>query len=352
MQFKDIEGQRVLANRLTEIIDSGRISHAQMFLGPTSSGSLAMAIAYAQYVNCTNRQHYGEGAELRADSCGECPNCKKYQQLMHTDLHFVFPNSSTKEVESKHACSDAFQEEFREFLNDQHQHGTEDQWYEHLKTEGKQGIIREKDAANIVKTLSLKSYEGGYKVLIIWLAERMNLSTANELLKTLEEPSEKTLVLLVVENRDNLLQTIISRVQQVVVSDLHVGLSAEKRQVFAQMFVSWTRLLFKLNMRELSAWVDQTAALGRDTQKQFLRYSLEAVRACFLKTVAGIELKEELQWGDDKFNTFFPTMITVNNIEKMNQAINDALFAISRNSYAKITFMQLSFTMSKLIKNR
>lgn len=352
MQFKDIEGQRVLANRLTEIIDSGRISHAQMFLGPTSSGSLAMAIAYAQYVNCTNRQHYGEGAELRADSCGECPNCKKYQQLMHTDLHFVFPNSSTKEVESKHACADAFQEEFREFLNDQHQHGTEDQWYEHLKTEGKQGMIREKDAANIVKTLSLKSYEGGYKVLIIWLAERMNLSTANELLKTLEEPSEKTLVLLVVENRDNLLQTIISRVQQVVVPDLHVGLSAEKRQVFAQMFVSWTRLLFKLNMRELSAWVDQTAALGRDTQKQFLRYSLEAVRACFLKTVAGIELKEELQWGDDRFNTFFPTMITVNNIEKMNQAINDALFAISRNSYAKITFMQLSFTMSKLIKNR
>ncbi len=352
MQFKDIEGQRVLANRLTEIIDSGRISHAQMFLGPTSSGSLALAIAYAQYVNCTNRQHYGEGSELRADSCGECPNCKKYQQLMHTDLHFVFPNAATSSVKGERVCADEFQEEFREFLNAHHQHGTEDQWYAHLNIENKQGYIREKDAANIVKTLSLKAYEGGYKVLIIWMAERMNISAANELLKTLEEPTEKTLILLVAESRDRMLQTIISRVQQVVVPNLGKVMTEEKRKEFAAMFVSWTRLLFKLNMRPLSDWVDKMASLGRETQKQFLQYSLEAIRACFLKTVAGIELQGELEWGEEKFNTFFPTMITVNNIEKMNQAINDALFAIERNANAKITFMQLSFTMSKLIKNR
>lgn len=352
MQFKDIEGQRVLANRLTEIIDSGRVSHAQMFLGPTSSGSLAMAIAYAQYVNCTNRQHYGEGAELRADSCGECPNCRKYQQLMHPDLHFVFPNTNTSKVKSEHACSNMFQDEFRDFLEINGQKGTEDKWYTHFGAENKQGIIREKDSANIIKELSLKSYEGGYKVLIIWLAERMNISAANELLKTLEEPTENTLILMVVENRDLLLSTITSRVQQILVPDLRVDLWTEKRADFAKMFVEWTRLLFKLDMFKLSNWVEATAGIGRETQKQFLQYSLEAIRACFLKNVGGISLPGELEWGDERFNTFFPTMITIRNVEKINQVINEAHFAIERNANPKVTFMQLSFNMSKLIKNR
>ncbi len=352
MQFKDIEGQRVLINHLTEIIDAGRVSHAQMFLGPTASGSLALAIAYAQYLNCTHRQHYPEGSELRADSCGECPNCRKYRQLMHPDLHLVFPSVVTPTVKGDNVSAANFQEEFREFLEKNRQCGTEDQWYESLGAANKQGMIRERDAANIVKALSLKSYEGGYKVLVIWLAERMNLSAANELLKTLEEPSEGTLILLVAESRDKMLSTIISRVQTVVVPNIVSGFSAEKKAAFAQMFVSWMRLLFKLNMQPLSAWVDQTYALGREQQKQFLQYAQEAVRACFLKTVAGITLPGELEFGDEKFDNFFPAMITPRNVERMNDAITDAIYAIERNAYAKITFMQLSFTMSKLIKNR
>lgn len=352
MQFKDIEGQHVLINHLTEIIDSGRVSHAQMFLGPTASGSLALAIAYAQYLNCSNRQHYPEGSPLRADSCGECPNCRKYRQLIHSDLHLVFPNSATTTVKGNEVCAESFQEKFREFLNKFNQCGTEDQWYELLDIANKQGLIRERDAANIVKTLSLKSYEGGYKVLIIWLAERMNTPAANELLKTLEEPSEGTLILLVCENRDKMLSTIISRVQTVVVPSIASGFSAEKKAAFGKMFVSWMRLLFKLNMRTLSAWVDQIHTLGREQQKQFLQYSQEAIRACFLKTVAGIALPGELEFGDEKFDTSFPAMITTRNVEKMNDAITDTIYAIERNAYAKISFMQLSFTMSKLIKNR
>lgn len=352
MQFKDIEGQHVLANKLTEIIDSGRISHAQMFLGPTASGSLAMAIAYAQYVGCTNRQHYGEGSLLRADSCGECPHCKKYRELAHPDLHFIFPNTTTSRVKGDSISSADFQGDWREFLAQHNQRGTEDKWYTHIGAENKQGLIRERDGANIVRTLSLKAYEGGQKVMIIWLAERMNPRTANELLKTIEEPTDNTLILLVVENRDRMLSTIISRVQQVVVPDLGGDFSTEKREKFATMFVNWTRLLFKLNMYNLSAWVDETAKLGREEQKQFLQYSQEAIRACFLKSVGGIELPGELNWGDEKFNTFFPTMITVRNVEQMNQAFTDAQRAIVQNAYGKITFMQLSFTLSKLIKNR
>lgn len=351
MRFKEIEGQWVLANRLTEIIDSGRVSHAQMFLGPTASGSLALALAYAQYLNCENRQHYGEGAELRADSCGECPNCRKYEQLMHTDLHLVFPSAVTTTVKSKPSSED-FQEEFRDFLIDCRQVGTEDEWYARLGIENKQGMIREKDADNIVRALSLKSYEGGYKVVVMWMAERMNLDAANKLLKTLEEPTDKTLLLLVAESRDRMLSTIISRVQQVVVPDLGMGLTDERRMEYAGMFVSWMRLLFKLDMHSLSAWVDRTAGIGREPQKCFLQYSQEALRACFLKTVAGITLPGELEFGDEKFDTFFPSMITTNNVEQMNQAITDAMYAIERNANAKITLMQLSFTMSKMIKKR
>ena len=351
MRFKDIEGQRVLINHLTEIIDTGRVSHAQMFLGPTNSGSLALAIAYAQYLNCENRQHYVEGSELRADSCGQCPNCRKYEQLMHSDLHFVFPNATTTSV-TKNPCAEEFQAEFRDFLTECHQMGTEDEWYARLGIENKQGMIRERDADNIVKTLSLKSYEGGYKVVVMWMAERMNLDAANKLLKTLEEPTDKTLLLLVAESRDRMLSTIISRVQQVVVPDRGMGLTEERKAEFAKMFVSWMRLLFKLDMKTLSAWVDQTAGIGRESQKRFLQYVQESLRACFLKSVAGIALPGELDFGDEKFDTFFPTMITVNNIEQVNQAITDAAYAIERNANAKITFMQLSFTMSKMIKKR
>ena len=351
MQFKDIEGQRVLINHLTEIIDAGRVSHAQMFLGPTSSGSLALAVAYAQYLGCENRQHYPEGSELRADSCGECPHCRKYAQLMHTDLHFVFPTFTTKKVESK-PCSDDFQEEFRNFLLEHRLLGTEAEWYASFKTENKQGMIRERDADNIRRMLSMKSYEGGYKVLVIWMAERMNQRSANELLKTIEEPTDNTLILLVAENRDLMLPTILSRVQQVTVQGTGIGLSAEQQQAYAQVFVSWMRLLFKLNMRPLSDWVDQTAGMAREMQKQFLQYTQEMLRACFLKTAAGIVLEDELRFGDEKFDAAFPSMVTVRNVDKMQEAVNDAAFALSRNANAKITFMNLSFKLSKLIRNR
>lgn len=351
MQFKDIEGQQVLSNRLTEIIDSGRVSHAQMFLGPTASGSLALAIAYAQYLNCENRQHYPEGSELRADSCGECPSCRKYRQLMHSDLHFVFPNTTTGKV-SKEPCSDMFQEEFREFLDAHNQMGKEDEWYTHLGIEKKQGMIRERDADSIIHTLALTSYEGGYKVMIVWLAERMNLNAANKLLKTLEEPTERTLLLLVAESSDRLLSTILSRVQQIVVPERNLGMSEAKREAYGQLFVSWMRLLFKLNMQTLSEWVEKISAIGREPQKCFLQYTQESLRACFLKTAAGITLESELQFGDEKFDTAFPSMVTPRNVEAMNQAMNDALYAIERNANPKITFMQLSFKLSKLIKNR
>jgi DNA polymerase-3 subunit delta' len=213
-------------------------------------------------------------------------------------------------------------------------------------------MIRERDVDNIVRELGLKSYEGSYKVLIMWMAERMNIVAANKLLKTLEEPTDRTVILMVAESRDRMLSTILSRVQQIVVPGQGIEVSGSRSVEYAAMFVSWMRLLFKLNMQTLSAWVDKAAELGREPLKLFLKFAQESVRACYLKTAAGVELKDELAFGDEKFNSSFPAMITNNNVEQICNALNEAQYSIERNAYAKITLMQLSFRLSKAIKNR
>ena len=351
MQFKDIKGQTVTANHLTEIIDSGRVSHTQLFLGETASGSLAMAIAYAQYLNCSHRVHYGDNGPdgLRADSCGECPSCKKYQQLSHSDLHLYFPYAATAQVKGQGISAADFQGEFREFLNAKHQMGTLDEWYEFMQIENKQGMIRERDADDIVHSLGLKSYEGGGKVAIIWMAEKMNLTTANKILKCLEEPTLDTLIVLVAESTDKMLSTIISRTQLVKIRSI----SDEFRNVsdeFRSLYVTWMRQLFKLNMASLSAWVDTMHGKSREVQKQFLLFAQESVRDSFLRNNAG--LPSQIDFGDEKFNASFPAMITERNIELLNNAFNEAIFAIERNGYGKIVFMELSFRVSKALKKR
>ena len=338
-----------MTNRLTEIIDSGRISHAQLFLGDAKDGSLALALAYLQYLCCEHRVHH-DGGDLRADSCGECPSCKKLGQLMHPDLHLVFPNAATSKVTGSNIWSGDFMTEFRDFVLDSHGLGSLDEWYAALGIENKQGMIREQDAAHIVQDLSLKSYEGGWKMMVIWMAEKMNTAAANELLKTLEEPTPGTLLLLVGESDERLLPTIRSRVQTVRLkpeSDMHKeGANTE----FAPLLVEWLRLLFKLKMRELSVQVDRMAAMGREQQKQFLNYALDVMRGCFLHSTAGTPV--EIGSGDSKFDAMFPQMVTMNNIELIDNALNEALFAVERNANSKIALMQLSFNMSKALKKR
>lgn len=345
MQFKDIVGQRDTINKLTSIIDSGRVSHAQMLLGEASS-TMPLAWAYLQYLCCEHRQHFTSG-DLQADSCGECPSCKKIASLMHPDLHFIFPTATTSRVKDK-PWSGEFQSEFRDFLLQNDGRGNLDDWYDALGIENKQGLIRELDADNAIASLSLKAYEGGWRMMVIWMAEKMNESFANKLLKTLEEPLPGTLIVLVSESDERLLPTIKSRVQTLRVE------SGERREQnnteFAEMLVVWLRMLFKLKMKELSAQVDKMANLNREQLKQFLQYTLKVMRDCFLNTAAGIECR--LGSGDEKFDSQFPKMITTNNIELIEEALNDAIFATERNAYAKIALMELSFRMSKALKKK
>ncbi len=345
MQFKDIVGQEDIINRLTSIIDSGRVSHAQMLLGEAAT-TMPLAWAYLQYLCCEHRVHHNEGS-LRADSCGECPSCKKISSLMHPDLHFVFPTATTTRVKER-PWSGEFQAEFRDFMLQTSGRGNIDDWYDSLGIENKQGLIREMDADGAIQDLSLKAYEGGWRMLIIWMAEKMNESFANKLLKTLEEPMPGTVMILVAESDERLLPTIKSRVQTLRVESAEQ--KVENNAEFAPMLVGWLRMLFKLKMKDLSAQVDKMSSLNREQLKQFLQYAQSVMRGCFLNTTAGIDV--HLGSGDEKFDAQFPKMITVNNIELIEQALDDAVFAIERNAYAKIALMELSFRMSKALKKR
>lgn len=335
-----------MINRLTEIVDSGRISHAQLLLGDERDGSMAMAWAYVQYLCCQNRQHHDHG-DLRADSCGECPQCKKISQLVHPDLHFVFPNPPNG---SPSVSSNDYMAEFLAFLKEQKGLGTLDDFNRHLDRDIKTSMIRETDAANIIRTLGMKAYEGGWRIMVIWRPSKMNGSAANELLKTLEEPMPQTLILLVDEGTEHLLPTIVSRVQFIKIKNGESKNKNSDNAEFAPLLVGWLRMLFKLKMKELAAQVEKMAALSREQQKQFLAYAQEVMHDCFMRTAAGMPCN--LNSGDEKFDTMFPNMVTINNIELINNAFDDAIFAIGRNAYGKIAFMELSFRISKALKKR
>lgn len=336
-----------MINRLTEIIDSGRISHAQHIIGEERDGSLQLALAYLQYLCCEHRQHFSDG-NLRADSCGECPSCKKIGTLQHPDLHFVFPNPPNG---SQSVSSEDYMVEFLDFVRSTNAKGTLDDFNQSLSGDVRTSIIRASDAAQIIKVLEMMPYEGGWRMMIIWNAYKMNASAANELLKTLEEPLPNTIILLVDNYDKKLLPTIVSRVQPIVLHrNDHADEEQELAREYAPLLVAWLRLLFKLKMKELAAQVEKMAAMGREQQKQFLTYALGVMRDCFLKTAAGLPCS--LNSGDEKFDAMFPGMITTNNIEMIDAAFNDALFAIERNAYGKIALMELSFRISKALKKR
>jgi len=366
MQFKDIVGQRVLINRLTEVIDSGRVSHAQMLLGSMGYGTLAIAVAYVQYVMCEHRQHFDAGNELRADSCGECPNCKKIQSMMHPDVHFFFPTTTTGRVK-KDPCASLFREEFHQFLLENKFYVTMNDWYLYSGAENKQGSYRVLDTDEMIHSMAMKSYEGGKKVYLLWIPELMGTKVSNELLKSLEEPYEDTLIMLVAETSDNLLSTVRSRVQTMRVPRItdvelpdeadgdyitacRIADSYQDFEEFKCKFVDWMRLLFKLNMEPLGKWVDAIASIGREKQKLFLKYTMDTVGRCLMQTTGA--KPADLKTGDERFNTMFPQMITVRNVSNIYEALNEAYYSVERNANPKVLFMHLSFQLSKYIKNR
>ena len=382
MLFTEVIGQEHIKNHLTTSADNGRISHAQLFVGPEGCGALPMAIAYAQYLLCKNLNGENTGGN---DACN-----LKFKNYSHPDLHFAFPVATNDRIK-KHPVSSLFLEEWRELLKEQ-PYGNLFDWYRKLGVENKQGQIGVDEAQEVVKSLALKSYEGGYKVMLIWMAEKMNTSAANKLLKLIEEPPNKTIFILIAEDEEQIINTIRSRCQVLHFPPLAENIiknaivknydlqeteaikiahqangnynkacdlvfhDSEDTQ-FESWFIFWIRSAFKAKgnkaaIHDLISWSEDIAKTGRETQKQFLQFCLSFFRQALLtnynaQSLVYIETKTE---GFDirKFAPF----VHGNNILEISNELQDALYHIERNGNSKIILTDLSIKLTRLLHKK
>ncbi len=347
MQFKDIEGQDEIKRRLTKAIDAGRVSHAQMLSGEAGSGTLPLALAYIQYLNCPDRAD--------GDSCGVCSSCRKISALAHPDLHFVMPVNKEGKKSGEAVTSDSFLPEWRKIVMQTDGYFDEQMWYEALGLERLQGLISKKEADEVIRKLSFKSFEGGYKAVVVWLPERMNTEAANTLLKILEEPWERTLFMLVSAQPRLLLPTILSRVQETVVPGSEfasrrrlAGGDGEEAGENFEMFTDLARLSYNDKHLELVKWAERAASLGRERQKRMLENFIRLIRSSFMIN-AGLEDIAYL-WGAERdFCRNFAPYINNNNVEGLVSEMESALEQIRRNAGAAIVFTHFALAVSKMI---
>ena len=336
-----------------------------------------MALAYAQYILCPNR--------TETDSCGVCPTCQKMQKLVHPDLHFVVPTATTKKIKSNPE-SDLFMEEWREYVTQNQGYVDTSSWYTFLDVENKQGYMSVRDAASLLRKLSMKSYEGEYKIAIIWMAEKMRTDTANKLLKLLEEPPEKTVFLLIAEDGEELLATIKSRtallkIPAIETSDLEKALverlscqpnqahdaalisegnwitachsvqDSEEHKFFFTTFQQWMRLCFRGNVTEIIDFSNNIKTLGREKQKELLEYGLRIVGNALL---FNNNLASMVMLPDDekKFNANFAPFVKPANLAQIVELFEEAMRQIERNGYAPLIFTDVSFKMVGLLKKK
>lgn len=381
MQFRDIIGQEEVKQQLRQAVRDGRIPHAQLFTGISGVGKLPLALAYAQYIACPNRTD--------EDSCGTCPTCLQYQKLQHPDLHFAFP---IVKGDAGDVCDD-FMDKFRSMILSQPYFDIDD-WYRYLGVETKQGMIYEKESGEILRKLSLKSFGDGYKVMIIWLPEKMHVACANKLLKLLEEPPIKTVFLLISEQPELLLTTIVSRMQEVRVprlteaeiaevllrdhSDVSPSLAADIAHMSSGSYLTALKVVdenegnsqhfndFVALMR--NAWLvgqkkDYSALLqlrkwsldmadsnlGREKQKAFLQYAQRQLRENYIYNFHCADMNYQTE-AERNFSSKFAPFIHENNVERMMDELSKAEQQIAQNGNAKIIFFDLCLQMIVLVK--
>lgn len=372
MQFKEVIGQKEVKAQLLHTVREGRVSHAQLFLGPEGSGNLAMALAYAQYLVCENKSDI--------DSCGSCPACLKSRKMIHPDITYSFPMSPNAK-EKKKICLD-FIADFRDAVQENPYLSYND-WVTAMDAENKQGSINTDEAADIVRRLGFKSVEGGYKICILWYPESLNASAANKLLKIIEEPPEQTLFILVAENHEHILSTITSRTQLVKLFNVtdeelcttlttkHRMPPDEARRIahlaggnynealmlvseagdddYNTQFLEWMRHCLKLRITDLTRFSETMAAQSREQQKVFLQHALHIARECILLNYGDPSMVRLSPLELESFKKFAP-FVNRNNAEEFVEEINKAHFHLERNANAKILFADLSFAMHRLLQ--
>ena len=373
MLFKDVIGQNETKQHLVAEVKANRVSHAQMFLGQEGSGKLPLAIAFAQYLLCDN--------PTGSDACGQCPNCQKVQSLTHPDLHFVFPVVVSKT--DKVASSDDLRSEWNELIQKQPYFNL-NTWLEYNDSLGKNPIIGVDESRSIMKKLSLKSYSDKYKIMIIWLPEKMNAQAANKLLKILEEPPEKTIFLLLCDNSESILPTILSRSQIINVPTLKIdeikdylkdrykvddevahtvanlsqgnmveAINAvqgdEAHHAYFDLFVKLMRSAYAANPIDLMNVSDEIASLDKERQKNFVLYGLHIFRESIIMNYLKGQLLN-LREKESKFLEKFAKFINNQNITELMNEFNNAHYNLERNANPKILFSDLVIRLTKLVR--
>jgi DNA polymerase-3 subunit delta' len=370
MLFKEVIGHAPLKEKLLGSLQAGRVSHAQLFLGENGTGALPLALAYAQYTNCQN-----PGPE---DSCGICDACHKMMSLEYADLHFSFPMINRKP--GSKALSQEFLPEWRKALLDNPYLDYMD-WMEIIGAENKQGNITADESRDIIRRLSLMPLYEGYKIMLIWLPEYLG-KEGNILLKILEEPPARTLFLLVAEDEEQILPTILSRtqllrvpritdadlraalVQKLGIGDEEAGrlshlaegnynlalkLFKEGENDYTEEFIHWMRICFRTDMAGILTWVDKMATTGRENQKNFLVYGLNLFRECLLHRQKLDSLTRILESEKD-FVQKFSAFIGPDNIGPLSEAFSTAHYHIERNANPKILLFNLTLQVNELLK--
>lgn len=373
MQFAAIPGLEDVKAHLLSAIKKGKVAHAQLFFSNNGGANLAMAMAYATYLNCEDRQPN--------DSCRKCAACSKNSKLVHPDLHFIFPVAISKTVD-KNPSSALYMKEWRQFST-AYPYASINDWGQAMGIENRQPTISAEEARGIVKKISLKAYEGEYKVLIIWLPEFMNQTSGNAILKILEEPPAKTVFLLVANNHEKLLTTILSRTQKVMIRGFEhdeiktyitnvyhcteeraekiafiadgnmteaIRLVSEEEEDHHELFRTWLRKCFTLKVKELFDLGERFQKMGREGQKTMMLYGLSSLRECMLMLYAPKLCK--LRDSEQDFVEKFAKATNQNMLEKISEQLNTAYFHIERNANPKILFLDMSLQIALILKSK
>jgi len=369
MQFKEIIGQEAIKQQLIQTVAENRVSHAQLFLSSSGSGALPLAIAYAQYINCLDK--------TPSDSCGVCSSCRKYSRYIHPDLHFSYPFFASKDVKIAVDVLDEWRGMLlKDFYFDM------DIWRSKLHAENKQANINIAECHDIIKKLSYKAFEGETKVLILWLPEFLD-KEGNALLKIIEEPPKNTLFLLVANNQEQILSTLLSRTQIVKIPKLpdstiesylmeNHGLSAQQAKEYsylsdgnlieakllventqndhAEKFADWLRMGYGNKGLDLIAFVDQAATWGRENQKNFLKYGISFLRECSLLLSNAEELVKLPLSALETAKKLSAHVLDLNMAAAIITELEAAHYHIERNANPKILFLDVSLQLVKIIK--
>ncbi len=376
MRFSEIIGQEDAKRLLKQMVSEDRVPHALLFCGPRGSGKMALAMTFASYLLCKNH-------DANDEVCGSCNQCAMLRKWEHPDLHFTYPViRPAGESPSHKMVSDDFSSEWHDMLN----HGIYfdmEQWLEYQKAENQQAKIGVGESSELLRKLSLKSSQGGYKVSIIWYPENMNQECANAILKLLEEPPSQTVFILVTEEQEKLLETIKSRTQRFTIKKIedkdienalierrgidevsakniaHLANGSWTRalqeldygnenKAFLDMFIMLMRMAYTRNVKELAKWSDAVSGFGREKQKRFLAYFLKMVRENFIYNFQNTELNY-MTTEEEAFSRNFARFVNETNVIPISALITKAQRDIIQNANGKIVFFDLALNMIVLL---